>query len=70
MGEVSTAVRAELNRIGRDLECERGAEEIDDDYGWRLVALVEDDIDRPGSLITDLDNLRAGIVALISVETG
>jgi ppGpp synthetase/RelA/SpoT-type nucleotidyltranferase len=59
------AIAEELNRIGKDLECERYPHETNDEYGYRLMALVEDDIDRLAALITDLDKVRGSIAALL-----
>jgi len=59
------AVAEELNKIGTDMECERYPHESNDEYGLRLVAEVEDDIDRLEALIVDLDKLRANIAALL-----
>jgi hypothetical protein len=58
-------VAEELNKIGKDLECERYPHERNDEYGLRLIADVEDDIDRLEALLVELDNLRARIVALL-----
>jgi len=59
------AIADELNRIGKDLECERNPGESNDSYGFRLIALIEDDVDRLERLLSDLDKLRGSIVALL-----
>jgi len=59
------AAAIEPDKIGKDMECERYPHERNDEYGLRLVAHVEDDIDRLEGMITDLDALRATIVALL-----
>jgi ppGpp synthetase/RelA/SpoT-type nucleotidyltranferase len=57
-------IAAELDRIGKDFGCERYPHESNDEYGLRLIAQVEDDIDRLEALIVDLDNVRSSIAAL------
>ena len=57
------AIGDELDKIDKDMESARYPHERNDEYGLRLIAEIEDDIDRLEGLIVDLDKLRANIIA-------
>jgi len=59
------AIAEELNKVAMDLKCERYPHETSDEFGFRLVALVEDAIDQHESDIAHLDRLRTTVKALL-----
>ena len=59
------AVADELNRIGPEIGTDRYPHETNDEYGYRLVAVIEDAIDEHEIEIAHLDRLRATVKALL-----
>jgi hypothetical protein len=59
------AIADELHKVGDELRCERYPHETNDEYGYRLVALIEDAIDEHETEVAHLDRLRATIKALL-----
>lgn len=59
------AVADELNSIGPEIGTDRYPHETNDEYGYRLVAVIEDAIDQCEVEIAHLDRLRATVKALL-----
>lgn len=59
------AVADELNRIGPEIGTDRYPHETNDEYGYRLIAVIEDAIDQCEVEIAHLDRLRATVKTLL-----
>jgi hypothetical protein len=59
------AVADELNRIGPEIGTDRCPHETNDEYGYRLIAVIEGAIDEHEVEIAHLDRLRATVKALL-----
>ena len=57
------AIADELTKVADELKCERYPHETNDEFGYRLVALIEDAIDEHET--AHLDRLRAMVKALL-----
>lgn len=65
MANAYEAVAEELNRIGPEIGVDRYSHETNDEYGYRLIAVIEDAIDEHEVEIAHLDRLRATVKALL-----
>jgi hypothetical protein len=68
MGNPNTydaAIAAELNKFGEEIRCARYRHERNDEYGWKLITRVEDEIDRLEAELARLEQLYNLIRALL-----
>jgi hypothetical protein len=59
------AVAEELSKVGMKLASERYPHETNDEYGYRLIALIEDAIDEHETKIAQLDRVYQAVKALL-----
>jgi hypothetical protein len=59
------AIADELKMLGEQLTCERYPHETNDEYWYRLVAIIEDALDNYEIEIARLERLRRTLKALL-----
>lgn len=59
------AIADELGKVGDEMVCKRYPRETNDEFGYRLIALIEDAIDEHEAAIAHLDKFYATVKALL-----
>jgi hypothetical protein len=59
------AITEELSKAATEIGAERYAHETNDEFGYRIIALIEDAIDGHEAEIAHLDRLRQTVKTLL-----
>lgn len=59
------AIAEELNKVGAEIECKRYPHERNDEFGYRMLAEIEDALDSHESAIAELEWLYQTVKALL-----